>query len=153
MKTTEDFRLRYSWDMILCINDFINCINLHKTDLKSPRNIGLMEFMIYFYNNKEFNPAGVLKDYIYLEASSFFEYAKKLKKKYKNLPKLPDYVGKLKTFRNKVVAHRDSKEFYKSYRDWIDAHEEFSKLVPIQKIIKDVDEYYKEVQRKSPLEF
>jgi len=152
MKTTEDFRLRYSWDMILCIEDFINCINLHKADLKSPRNIGLMNFMKEFQNNKDFNPAGVLKDYIYLEASSFFEYAKKLKKKYKNMPKLPDYIEELKTFRNKVVAHRDSKEFYKSYVDWIEAHEGINKLIPIQKLIKDVNEYYKEVQRKHPLE-
>ena len=42
----EQFRLTYSWDMILCINDFINCVSLHKSDLKSPRNIGLVKLEI-----------------------------------------------------------------------------------------------------------
>ena len=78
-KDYQYIRLKYCWDMILCLNDFINCISLHRADLKSLRNIGLMNFMKDFYGNKEFNPAGVLKDYIYLEASSFFEYAKELK--------------------------------------------------------------------------
>src|SRR3989344_6501184 len=104
-------RLKYSWDMILCLNDFINCIGLHKEDLKEPRNIGLMNFMRDFHGNKYFNPAGVLKDYIYLEANSFFEYAEKLKKSGdENMPDLPDYLKELKSFRNQITGHRDKDE-------------------------------------------
>jgi len=141
------FRLTYSWDMILCIDDFINCIGLHKTDLKSPRNIGLMNFE-EFRGNENFNPAGVLKDYIYLEANSFFQYAKKLKNKGKNMPNLPNYLEELKTFRNKVVGHRDAQGYYKSSEDWIRAQEENNKIIPIQKLIKDVNEYYEEFLKK-----
>jgi len=140
----EDFRLRHSWDMILCIEDFINCINLHKADLKSPRNIGLMKFMAFFQNKKDFNPAGVLKDYIYLEANSFFQYAKKLKNKGKCMPKLPNYLKELRDFRDKSIGHKDAKEYYKSPEDWIKAQEEINKIIPIQKLIKDVNEYYEE---------
>ena len=149
IKAIEDFRLKYSWDMILSIEDFINCINLHKKDLKSPRNIGLMNFMKDFYSNKDFNPAGVLKDYIYLEANSFFQYAKKLKDKIKNMPELPNYLKELKIFRNKVVAHKDFNENYKSYEDWIKAHQEINRIISIGKLIKDVDKYYKEVLNRS----
>ena len=131
--------------MVLSIEDFINCINLHKVDLKSPRNIGLMNFMKFFRNDNDFNPAGVLKDYIYLETNSFFQYAKKLKDKYKDMPNLPNYLKELKKFRDKVVGHRDFKESYKSPEDWKKAHEEIQKLIPIPKLIKDVDEYHKEV--------
>ena len=147
MKLTkeEEFRLIYSWDMILSIEDFINCVGLHKMDLISPRNIGFMNFIQFFQNNKNFNPAGVLKDYIYLEANSFFQYAKVLKKRYQNMSKLPDYLEDLRDFRNKVVAHKDSEEHYKSLEDWQKAHNKINKIIPIPKLIKDVDEYYKKV--------
>ncbi len=148
MKKEEEFRLSYSWDMILCIDDFINCINLHKTDLESPRNIYIMKFMSDFYNNKDFNPAGVLKDYIYLEANSFFQYAKKLQSKGEDMPKLPNYLKELKIFRDKVVGHRDSKEFHKSPEDWIKSNQEINKIIPIPKLIKDVHEYMESVRKK-----
>lgn len=150
MERIEDFRLRYSWDMILSIQDFIDCISHHKSDLKSPRNIGLMHFERDFNNNKEYNPAGVLKDYIYLEANSFFQYAKKLKnkgKKYEDLPELPNYLKELENFRNKVVGHRDFKESFNSPQDWLEAHRKITKIIPIPKLIKEVDEYFKEVLR------
>lgn len=152
MKTTKYSRLTYSWDMILSIEDFINCINLHKADLKSPRNIGLMNFNKDFLNNKNFNPAGVLKDYIYLEANSFFQYAKELKlsKGDKNMPNLPNYLKKLKNFRDIMVGHRDAKEKSKFPEGWINLQEQNNKLIPIKKLIKDVDDYYKEVMKKSP---
>ena len=145
MRLSEDFRLRYSWDMILSINDFIEIIAIHKSELKSHRNLNLMEYMRFFHNNQDFNPAGVLKDYIYLEACSFFEYAKKLKnkgKKYKDLPKLPDYLKELKAFRNKVIGHRDFKENFSSPQEWVEAHENIQRLVPIPNLIKDVDDYF-----------
>lgn len=143
------FRLTYSWDMILSIEDFINCISLHKADLKSPRNIGLVNFNKDFLNNKDFNPGGVLKDYIYLEANSFFQYAKKLKEKDKKImPKLPDYLKELKSFRDIMVGHRDFKEKYEFPKDWIKSQEEINKKIPIQKLIKDVNEYYEEFKKK-----
>ena len=139
-------RLRYSWDMILSIADFINCIGLHKADLKSPRNIGFINFNKIFLNNKDFNPAGVLKDYIYLEANSFFEYAKKLKNEGdKNIPDLPNYLKELKDFRNKMVAHRDMKEELSFPEDWLKAQEDINKIIPIQKLIEDVNEYYEKI--------
>ncbi len=144
-------RLTYSWDMILSIEDFINCIGLHKTDLKSPRNIILMNYMIFFKNKKDFNPAGVLKDYIYLEANSFFQYAKELKlgKGDKNMPDLPNYLKELKNFRDMMVGHRDKRGKIKFPEGWIDLQEQNSKSVPIKKLIKDVDNYYKEVMKKE----
>jgi hypothetical protein len=148
-KTDTYFRIRYSLDMILSIEDFINCISLHKTELKSPRNVGLMNFMRDFYGNKNFNPAGVLKDYIYLEACSFFHYAKKLKNEGKNIPDLPNYFKELKDFRDKVVAHKDYKECYKSYEDWTEAHEGIQKLIPIPKLIKDVQAFYDKVIKEQ----
>lgn len=137
-------RLKYSWDMVLSTEDFINCIALNKKDLKSPTNIGLMGFMNYFSKNKDFNPAGVLKDYIYLESNSFFEYAKLLKlgKGYKNMPDLPNYFEKLKNFRDVMVGHRDKKETIKSPQGWVELQESTSKLIPIKKLIKDVDDYF-----------
>lgn len=140
MEITEDFRLKHSWDMILCMADFIECINIHKKDLKSPRNIGFMNFMKDFYKNKEFNPAGVLKDYIYLEANSFFQYAKKLKNKGNNMPELPNYLEKLKNFRNKIVGHKDFKENIKSAEDWIKEQQKIARIIPIQKLIEDIKE-------------
>ena len=142
-------RLKYSWDMILCLNDFINCIGLHKEDLKDPRNIGLMKFMRDFYGKKDFNPASVLKDYIYLEANSFFEYAKKLKLSGdKNMPDLPDYLKELKSFRNQITGHRDKDEKINFPNDWIELQEKINKLIPIEKILKDVNAYYQEVMNK-----
>jgi len=141
-------RLKYCWDMILCLNDFINCIALHRVDLKSPRNIGLMNFMRDFRGNKNFNPAGVLKDYIYLEADSFFEYAKKLKSAgYENLPDLPNYLKGLKKFRNVMAGHRDNKEKINFPEGWIELQETTAKLIPIQQLINDVDRYYGEIIR------
>lgn len=138
------FRLLYSWDMILCLEDFINCINIHKTDLRSPRNKTLM---VFFGN--QFNPAGVLKDYIYLEANSFFQYAKKCKNKGdKNMPNLPSYLEELKEFRDVLIGHRDFKEKFKSYEDFTRLHENISKLIPIKSLIKDIDSYYQEVKRR-----
>ncbi len=138
------YRLRYSWDMILSIEDFIDCIAVHKNDLKSPRNIGLMEFMKFFYNNKDFNPSGVLKDYIYLEANSFFEFAKilKLTKGHKDMPDLPDYLKELKNFRDIMVGHRDRREKIAFPQGWFELQEKNSKLIPIKKLIKDVDDYF-----------
>lgn len=142
-------RLTYSWDMILSIEDFINCINLHKEDLKSPRNILLMNFNKDFLNNKDFNPAGVLKDYIYLEANSFFQYAKELKlsKGDKNMPDLPNYLKELKNFRDIMVGHRDAKKKIKFPEGWIDLQEYNSKLIPVKKLIKDVNDYYQKVMK------
>ena len=147
MKKEEDFRLRYSWDLILCIEDFINCINLHKTNLKSPRNIDFMNFMAS-QNKKDFNPAIVLRDYIYLEANSFFQYAKKLKNRGEDMPKLPNYLKELQIFRDKVVAHKDFKEYYKSSEDWKKAHEKINKIIPIPKLIKNINKYFKEFKEK-----
>lgn len=142
-------RLKYSWDLIFSIEDFINCIRLHKTDLKSPRNIGLMNFMRCFHGNKDFNPAGVLKDYIYLEANSFFEYAKNLKsRRDKNMPDLPNYLKELKNFRDVMVGHRDKKEKIDFPQGWWDLQENTAKSIPIKQLIKDVDEYYQEVIKR-----
>lgn len=139
-------RLKYSWDLIFSIEDFINCIGLHKTELKSPRNIGLMNFMRDFYGNKDFNPAGVLKDYIYLEANSFFEYAKKLKSNGdKNMPDLPNYLDTLKKFRDVAVGHRDKNEKLEFPKCWVELQQNTAKLIPIKQLIKDVDEYYQKV--------
>ena len=142
-------RLKYSWDMILCLKDFIDCIGLHKSDLKSPRNIGLMEFN-EMLGKDDFNPAGVLKDYIYLEASAFFDYAKQLKltKGDKNMPELPDYLGKLKNFRDVMVGHRDRKGKIQFPEDWIKLQEGMANLISIDKLIKDVDVYYCEVMSR-----
>ena len=142
-------RLKYSWDMILCLNDFINCIGLHKEDLKDPRNTGLMNFMKDFHGNKEFNPAGVLKDYIYLEANSFFEYAKKLKLiGDKNMPDLPSYLVELKKFRNVMAAHRDNRENINFPQDWVELQENTAKSIPIKQLIEDIENYYKEVIKR-----
>jgi len=150
--TTETYpytRLEYSWDLILSIQDFIDCIGLHKKDLKSPRNIYLMNFMNIFYNKKDFNPAGVLKDYIYLEANSFFEYAKILKSAGdKNMPDLPGYLEELKNFRDIMVGHRDKKGKIEFPNGWIELQEKTAKSIPIKQLIKDVDGYYQEVKRK-----
>lgn len=141
-------RLKYSWDMILCLADFIQCVGLHKKDLKDPRNIGLMNFE-EMLGNKEFNPAGVLKDYIYLEANSFFEYAKKLKDRGdKNIPELPNYLKELKNFRNLLAGHRDKKEIIKFPEDWLKLQGEISKLIPIENLIHDVESYYQEVIKR-----
>lgn len=147
MKTNEELRLRYSWDLILCIEDFINCINLHKQDLKSPRNISIMQYRKDLCNDKNYNPALALNDYIYLEANSFFQYAKKLKDKNKKMPDLPDYLPELKKYRNESIAHKDFKEKYKSGVDWMFHIEDINKLIPIKQIIKDVDEYYKKIYK------
>jgi len=142
-------RLKYSWDMIFCLWDFINCISTHKTELKSPRNIGLMNFMRDFYGNKDFNPAGVLKDYIYLEANSFFDYAKRLKLNGdKNMPNLPNYLQELRNFRNKLVGHRNNWEDLNFPEGWLELQESISKLIPIKQLIKDVDVYYQEVMKR-----
>ncbi|MBT3985502.1 hypothetical protein HOD38_05115 [archaeon] len=137
-------RLEYSWDMIHCIEDFINCIALHKKDLKSPRNIGLMNFMRDFSKVKDFNPAVVLRDYIYLEAHSFFKYINKLKSKriLKNIPELPSYFRDLEVFRNSMPAHRDIHENHTFPADWIRLQEKTNKLIPIKMLIKDVDDYF-----------
>ena len=142
-------RLKYSWDLIFSIEDFINCIGLHKSDLKNLRNIGLMNFMRDFQGNKDFNPAGVLKDYIYLEANSFFEYAKKLKSNGdKNMPELPTYLKELKHFRDVMAGHRDGKEKVEFPHGWVELQENTAKLIPIKQLIKDIDEYYKEVIKR-----
>lgn len=143
-------RLKYSWDMILCLEDFINCINIHKIDLKSQRNKNLINFNKDVLNNKDFNPAGVLKDYIYLEANSFFVYAKELKlsKGDKNMPDLPNYLKKLKDFRDVMVAHRDKKEKSNFPEDWIELQQKISKSIPIRNLIKDVNDYYQEVVKR-----
>ena len=142
-------RLKYSWDMILCLDDFMECIGLHKTDLKSPRNIGLMNFMRDFHGNKDFNPAGVLKDYIYLEANSFFEYAKKLKLSGdKNMPDLPSYLKDLRNFRDVMVGHRDKKEKISFPLGWFELQESTAKLIPINQLVKEVDDYYQEVIKR-----
>ena len=141
-------RLKYSWDMISCLEDFINCVGIHKADLKSPRNIGLMDFE-KFRGNENFNPAGVLKDYIYLEANSFFEYAKKLKiSGDKNMPDLPNYLKELKNFRDVMVGHRDRKEKINFPKGWFELQESTNKLIPIKQLIKDVDAYYQEVMKR-----
>ena len=145
-------RLKYSWDTILCLNDFINCIGLHKEDLKDPRNIGLMNFMRDFHGNKDFNPAGVLKDYIYLEANSFFEYAKNLKSNGdKNMPNLPNYLEELKNFRDVMAGHRDKKEKIEFPKGWVELQENTAKLIPIKQLITDVDNYYKEVMKRMKM--
>lgn len=142
-------RLKYCWDMILCLDDFINCIGIHKSDLKSPRNIGLMSFMRDFHRKKDFNPAGVLKDYIYLEADSFFQYAKKLKTKGdKNIPELPSYLKELRDFRNQMTGHRDDNERINFPEGWIKLQEDTAKLIPIKQLIKDIDNFYKEVIKR-----
>ena len=85
-------RLTYSWDLVLCLADFIRCIGVNKKDLKSPRNKQLMLFRQIFYNDKEFNPGRVLSDYIYLEANSFFKYAEtkgRRRQKYSKFTRLP----------------------------------------------------------------
>jgi len=133
--------LNYSWDMVYCIEDFINCIDIHKKDLKSPRNIGLMNFR-YLLNDKDFNPAGVLKDYIYLEAHSFFKIAKKLKSNGVKMPEIPPYFDDLEKFRNNMPAHRNLEGKYKFPEDWIELQEKTSKLIPIKKLIKDIDVYF-----------
>jgi len=150
MEITENFRLTHSWDMILCLEDFINCINLHKSSLKSPRNIGFMNFMKLFYGQNEFNPAGILKDYIYLEANSFFQYAKKLIKKGRKMPELPIYLEDLRIFRNRVVAHKDDEERLKSDGEWINEQQKIAKLIPIQKLIGDVKKYYSKIDSSAP---
>ena len=136
-------RLKYSWDMILCLDDFINCVNLHKKDLKNPRNTGLMKFRRDFYKDTEFNPAGVLKDYIYLEANSFFECAKMLKSsKGVRMPDLPTYLKELKNFRDVMVGHRDKKRESKFPEGWMMLQEEIQKLIPVKKLIKDINDYF-----------
>jgi len=142
-------RLYYSLDLIFCLWDFINCIGLHKTELKNPKNVGLMNFMRDFRGNKDFNPAGILKDYIYLEANSFFEYAKTLKANGdKNMPDLPNYLKELKNFRDIMVGHRDKKEKIKFPQGWGELQESTNKSIPIKQLTKDVDEYYKEVMKR-----
>lgn len=140
-------RLQYSRDLILSTEDFINGVALHKKDLKSPANIGLMNFMKIIGNN-DFNPAGLLKEYIYLEANSFFEIAKYLKdsKGHTNMPALPDYFEKLHELRNKFIAHRDKKEKIKFPEDWADYLGEIGRLIPMKKLIKDVNDYFLSVQ-------
>jgi hypothetical protein len=102
-----------------------------------------------FYNNKDFNPGGVLKDYIYLEANSFFEYARILKSTGdKNMPDLPSYLKELKDFRDIMVGHRDKKGKLNFPNEWIELQEKTAKLIPIKQLIKDIDEYYKEVKRR-----
>jgi hypothetical protein len=99
--------------------------------------------------NKNFNPAGVLKDYIYLEANSFFEYAQKLKLSGdKNMPDLPNYFKELKKFRNGMPGHRDKEEKINFPQDWIELQEHTAKLIPIDKLIIDIDVYYKKVMNK-----
>lgn len=147
-------RLRYSWDMIHCLWDFIECIGNNKFQLKDERNLNLMAFMRDFHRDSNFNPGGVLKDYIYLEANSFFQYAKDLKKQRndKNIPGLPDYVGKLKSFRDLIVGHRDHRERVKFPEGWIMEQEKISKIISIKKLINDVDRIYLEIlanQRES----
>jgi len=141
-------RLKYSWDMILCLEDFINCIALHKKDLKSLRNVGLINFNRDFLNNKNFNPAGVLKDYIYLEANSFFKCAKKLKlsKGMKDILDLPNYLKELENFRDIMVAHRDVKEKSNFPEGWLRLLQHISKLIPIKTLVKDVDDYFNQLQ-------
>ena len=122
--------------------DFIECINLHKSDLNSPRNIGLMEFQ-KLIGNKDFNPAGVLKDYIYLEANSFFKYAKKAKANGdKNIPNLPEYLEDLENFRDVMVGHRDAKEKVLFPEEWIELQEKTTNLIPIKKLIQDINTCY-----------
>ena len=109
-----------------------------------------MQYMKDFHDDDKFNPGGVLKDYIYLEASSFFKYAKELKlsKGDKNLPDLPSYVNQLEKFRDLMIGHRDRKEKVKFPVEWIALQEKIAKLIPIAALIKDVDSYYQEVIRK-----
>ena len=82
--------------------------------------------------------------------SGFFKYAKKLKSSGdKNIPDLPDYLKDLEDFRNVMVGHRDVKENYSFFEDWIGLQEKISKLIPREKLVKDVDFYYQEVMRRS----
>jgi len=146
-----DFRLRHSWDMMHCINDFINCIGLHKADLKSPMNIGFMKFNKDVLKKPNVNPGGVLKDYIYLEANSFFQYVKKLKKNGMDMPDLPSYLEELNIFRNRVVAHKDFDERFQSLGDWIEAQQKINQVVSTKKLIEDVNEYYEKFKKQTRL--
>ncbi len=109
-----------------------------------------MQFMKEVHSNEHFNPGGVLKDYIYLEASSFFKYAKELKssKNDQNLPDLPSYIDELKDFRDVMVAHRDRKEKLKFPDDWHDLQRKIATSIPIVTLVKDVNDYYQEVMRR-----
>jgi len=67
----------------------------------------------------------------------------------KNIPNLPDYLKELENFRNIMVGHRDAKEKYSSFEDWIKLQQDISKLIPIEKLVKDIDLYYQEITRRS----
>ena len=59
-----------------------------------------------------------------------------------------DYLKELKSFRNQITGHRDKDEKINFPNDWIELQEKINKLIPIDKIIKDVNAYYQEVMNK-----
>jgi len=144
-------RLRYSWDMIHCLWDFIECIKENRDELKDPRNINLMGFMRDFHKDFNFNPAGVLKDYMYLEGNSFFQYAKNLKtqKNDENIPELPNYLKELKRFRNIMVGHRDFKEKVKFPDGWVIEQEKMARILPVARLMEDIDNIYTEILKRQ----
>ena len=61
------------------------------------------------------------------------------------MPNLPNYLKELKNFRDVMVGHRDKKMLCKFPNDWINLQEKTQKLIPIKDIIRDVDNYFREL--------
>jgi|SRR3972149_3834818 len=138
------FRLAYSHERIMVIVDFIKLINKHLTELEYPSNKN------FVYEGSKFSPTETLYDYIYLEADCFFQYAKKcLSKKDRNMPPLPKYHETLHWFRNKILGHRDIDEAFQTTTEWIEVHQKMDSEVKPTQLIKDIDEYYKEVRKRE----
>ena len=134
-------RLGFAYVRLTVLMDYIKVINNNGEQLVTPASKEAIT------TGQE--PAIQLYDYLILEVCSFYDYVKELKKKNFNLsfPDLPDYLGKIYTFRSVVVAHLDKHERLKDGKDFINAYQPVFRDIGVAKILADLEAYFDEVKK------
>jgi len=133
-------RLGFIYVRITVILDYVNVINNNVNQLTTPASKQAI------ITGQE--PTLQLYDYLILEICSFYDHIKVLKKDQSMIfPKLPEYLGKLYTFRDTIPGHMDRNKKLKKREDFVKAYNPIFNDIGVKKIMLDLDNYYTECER------
>ncbi|MEK6889045.1 MAG: hypothetical protein AABW80_02965 [Nanoarchaeota archaeon] len=122
--------------------DFIQVLEKNEKDYEDQFTISIINSL------RDSHPSDKLTHYICLEAYSFYEVLKEMRKYNNSLPDLPSYFEELKNVRHKVVAHRDYRRELPLVEDVFILLSKLTKKANIKKIIEDVEQNFNLVRNK-----
>jgi len=129
-------RLNYAYVRVHMLLDFMNIIDKHASELKSPGSVVVVE------SGKKIRPSQTIYEYIILEITSFYNLVREIKEEENlSLPELPDYWRTIIDFRNQITGHLDKEGRLKTVREWVEKYEEVDQI-GVEKIIFDFNKAY-----------